>query len=265
MDTIRKNLQSAIELKNLPPAELIKVAKNKTINSKVENLEIQIAAGKEVRLNLKNTKRLQVELGANSNLEIVAELIAVDFQYKIKIAKDASLKSLIIPERSVRGEVVIDLVGNNSKARSNVATITANKESQEIYIKHNHIGKNTRGKITAKGIVRDEAKTNVFGLINIEEYAKKTESYEDIDIKLLSKKATTNSLPELYIDTNDVSATHTFTAGEFDEENTFYLQSRGFSQENTLQLMLSGFFEPILNNFKNIRRIKKSLKEKLNA
>jgi Fe-S cluster assembly protein SufD len=64
----------------------------------------------------------------------------------------------------------------------------------------------------------------------------------------LSQKARSDSIPGLKIDTNDVAqAGHASTSGEVDEEQLFYMLSRGIPRAEAVHMIVTGFFEPVID------------------
>ena len=84
------------------------------------------------------------------------------------------------------------------------------------------------------------------GLIRVEPGAAKTDAYLSNRNLLTADGARADSIPSLQILNNDVRCTHGSTTGKLNEEEIFYLQSRGFSREEAQQTLLWGFYEDAL-------------------
>ena len=63
----------------------------------------------------------------------------------------------------------------------------------------------------------------------------------------LSPKARSDSIPGLQIDANDVKAGHASTSGQVDDEQLFYMLSRGIKRDEAVHMIVTGFFEPVLD------------------
>lgn len=119
-----------------------------------------------------------------------------------------------------------------------------------------------------KGIM-DDRSTGVFnGKIFVRQEAQKTNAFQSNKNILLSDNATINAKPQLEIWADDVKCSHGATTGQIDEEQIFYLRSRGLSEKSAKSLMLYAFaadivdhitIEPLKEHFLNI------LSEKLKA
>ena len=119
------------------------------------------------------------------------------------------------------------------------------RQHVDFTINAHHNVPHTYNNVLAKGTVTDKA-TSVFrGLIKIEKAAQQTDSYLADHTLLLSNDALANSIPSLQIEANDVKASHGATVGQIDEEQLFYLASRGLDRSEAEQLIVSGFFEPL--------------------
>ncbi|MBI2676163.1 MAG: Fe-S cluster assembly protein SufD [Candidatus Aenigmarchaeota archaeon] len=121
-------------------------------------------------------------------------------------------------------------------------------KSQHFAIDTNayHIAEHTANNILVKGVMAGESSSVYRGLIKIEKQAQQTDSYLADHTLLLSEKALANSIPSLKIDANDVRATHGATVSKIDDEQLFYLMSRGLGRKEAEMLIVKGFFENVL-------------------
>jgi len=101
-----------------------------------------------------------------------------------------------------------------------------------------------------KGIMDDQS-TGVFnGKIFVKPDAQKTNAYQSNKNVLLSENASVNTKPQLEIFADDVKCSHGCTIGRLDDENLFYLRSRGISESTARSLLLHGFAVDILDQIK---------------
>jgi Fe-S cluster assembly protein SufD len=77
--------------------------------------------------------------------------------------------------------------------------------------------------------------------------AQKTNAYQSNRNLLLSRKARADSLPRLEIEANDLRCTHGATVSQVDEDQVFYLMSRGIPRDEAVRLIVEGFFQPSLD------------------
>lgn len=142
----------------------------------------------------------------------------------------------------------IDTLFNGAGAQCNNVGIFLGRGKEHIDFTTNmyHNVENTTNEVLVDGILRDDASSVYKGLIRIEKEAQKTWSYLQNHSLMLGEKALANSIPSLKIDANDVKASHGATVGRIDEEHMFYLMARGLSRKEAEQLIIEGFFEPVI-------------------
>ena len=110
-----------------------------------------------------------------------------------------------------------------------------------------HVAPKTYSDLLFKGAVQDTAKSVYTGLIRIREEAKGSVAYQTNRNLTLSEGAWAESVPNLDIKTNDVKCSHASTVGPIDEEQRFYLESRGIQPDIAERLVVLGFFDEVLS------------------
>ncbi|HEX6561567.1 MAG TPA: SufD family Fe-S cluster assembly protein [Nitrososphaera sp.] len=108
-----------------------------------------------------------------------------------------------------------------------------------------HDGQFSKGKVQVKSVMKDTSKSLFKGMIKIGKDGKGTESYLSGHAILLDKGAKSDSIPGLEILTNEVRATHSASVAQIDENQIFYLTTRGLSREGAKREIVSGFLEPL--------------------
>jgi Fe-S cluster assembly protein SufD len=63
---------------------------------------------------------------------------------------------------------------------------------------------------------------------------------------MLSPKAKADSIPSLIVKTDNVSASHGGTVGEIDEDQVFYMMTRGIPRREAVRILVEGYFEPVI-------------------
>jgi Fe-S cluster assembly protein SufD len=111
----------------------------------------------------------------------------------------------------------------------------------------NHIGLNTEGQINFKTVVDDNAYAVFDGMVRIPKSGQGTNSDLRENAMHLSKTSRSDSIPGLEIDANEVKAGHGSTSGQIDEEQLFYLQSRGLPFEEAKRTIVLGFVGEIID------------------
>lgn len=115
----------------------------------------------------------------------------------------------------------------------------------KVRVVADHQAANTFGRVVIKGVAANGARVTVDGMIKIGKEARKTDSFLDMRILLLDKKSSAVAEPKLEIENNDVRASHAATVGKIDDEQLFYLESRGVGAEEAKKLIVEGFLKEV--------------------
>jgi Fe-S cluster assembly protein SufD len=113
-----------------------------------------------------------------------------------------------------------------------------------MYFVTHHMHPNTKGNIAIRGVYEQTSRAVFTGLIKIEKEAQKTDSYFRNDV-LLFDDALVESLPTLEIEANNVKASHSSTTSRMNDDQLFYMQSRGISAQGARDLIIKGFLGKI--------------------
>ncbi len=113
-----------------------------------------------------------------------------------------------------------------------------------------HIAPHASSNLLFKGALMDTARSVFRGLIRVHPKAQRTDAYQTNRNLILSTGARADSLPNLEIAADDVRCSHAATVGQLDQEEIFYLQSRGISRTEAMRLVIFGFFGEVLEQLK---------------
>ena len=145
----------------------------------------------------------------------------------------------------------VDVTISQPGVQADLAGIFFPRDEQHVDLISN-VDHNT-GNSTSETIVKSAAtgrgQARYLGNIRIIADAQRTESSLRDDALLLSKKSHIDSIPALEIAANDVKAYHGATVGAIDEEQIFYMTSRGIDREAAEKMIALGFFEPAVARF----------------
>ena len=117
---------------------------------------------------------------------------------------------------------------------------------QDVGAKAIHTAPHTSSKIHSKSISKNGGVANYRGLVKIMPQAKGSTTSVVCDGLLLDDLSASSTIPQLQVENNDVDAAHEAKVGKISEEAIFYLQSRGLSEEEAMQMIISGFIQPIV-------------------
>ncbi|MES2571932.1 MAG: Fe-S cluster assembly protein SufD, partial [Verrucomicrobiota bacterium] len=133
--------------------------------------------------------------------------------------------------------------------RSDMLAVSVADENQELDQRtfQIHEVRNTSSDLLYKNSLDDTAKTIFAGLIRVNPGAHQTDAYQKVRNLLLSDESEANSAPGLEIEADDVRCTHGATTGQIDEEELFYLLSRGITSKEARKLIVHGFLQEVLD------------------
>ena len=104
-----------------------------------------------------------------------------------------------------------------------------------------HAAPKTQSRTNIKGVVDGDGQAFVNGTIKVLPAAVGTNAFLEERILLLSPNSKAEAIPNLEIKTDDVKCSHAATIGKIDEEEIFYLQSRGISDKQAKEMIVEGF------------------------
>jgi Fe-S cluster assembly protein SufD len=110
-----------------------------------------------------------------------------------------------------------------------------------------HIAPHASSNLLFKGALNDTGRSVFRGMIRVHEKAQRTDAYQTNRNLILSDGARADSLPNLEIAADDVRCSHAATVGQLDEEEVFYLLSRGIPKPIAVRLVVFGFFSEVLD------------------
>jgi Fe-S cluster assembly protein SufD len=165
------------------------------------------------------------------------------------VARDASGLSLNVHLGGAysRFESLSRLTGEG--ARSDLLAVCVADGSQEFDARtlQDHISPHTTSDLLYKNALTDRARNTFGGLIRVEPHAHFTDAYQTVRNLLLSDDAEANSMPGLEILADNVKCSHGATSGQIDEDEMFYLLSRGIPLPVARQLLVSGFLNEVVD------------------
>jgi Fe-S cluster assembly protein SufD len=255
---------------------VLKVASNTEVSEPIvltrESFDLSSAEYSRVLIHLGSNARATVILSNTGNT-----LLAEDIEFKIEsgacltfvtlqewdsetvhvakhhaiVDKDAIFKSVTV---TIGGSVVrllptVEFTGPGADAELLGVYFATSGQFFEHRIFVDHCVPNAKSRVNYKGALSgDKAHTVWIGDVFIRANAEGTDTYELNRNLLLTDGARADSVPNLEIETGEiVGAGHASTTGRFDDEQLFYLMSRGISIEDARRLVVRGFFSEIIS------------------
>lgn len=255
---------------------VLKVASNTEVSEPI------VLTRKSFDLSSAEYSRVLIHLGSNARATVILSntgntLLAEDIEFKIEsgacltfvtlqewdsesvhvakhhaiVDKDAIFKSVTV---TIGGSVVrllptVEFTGPGADAELLGVYFATSGQFFEHRIFVDHCVPNAKSRVNYKGALSgDKAHTVWIGDVFIRANAEGTDTYELNRNLLLTDGARADSVPNLEIETGEiVGAGHASTTGRFDDEQLFYLMSRGISIEDARRLVVRGFFSEIIS------------------
>src|SRR5689334_4645018 len=133
------------------------------------------------------------------------------------------------------------LVGDNSIGEFYSVALTNHAQQADTGTKMIHLGKNTRSTIISKGIAAGKSNNSYRGLVKVMPKAENARNYTQCDSMLIGSHCGANTFPYIEVMNNSSSVEHEASTSKISEEQLFYLQQRGISQEDAVSLIINGF------------------------
>ena len=194
---------------------------------------------------------LDLEEGANLDYAGVQALGPQAWQigYQAsRLGRDAALRSLIVALGGSYARVRTDsrLVETGASTRLLALYFGDGDQMHDFRTLQEHAAPKTTSDLLFKGAVRDTAHGVYTGLIRVRPGAAGTNAFQTNRNLVLTEGATAWSVPNLEIEDNDVRCSHASAVGPVDEEQQYYLESRGVPPEVARRLIVLGFFQDLL-------------------
>jgi Fe-S cluster assembly protein SufD len=176
-----------------------------------------------------------------------ADVLLSDFKATLK--SHAILKHLSLTTMGVfnRHRLHVTLLNEYASALLQGLWNLQGNHHCHTHVHVNHAAPSCHSLQKFKGVLKEQSQSSFEGKIYVHPEAQKTEAYQLNHNLLLSEGAVANSKPNLEIFADDVKASHGATVSAVDDEQLFYLQSRGLSVETARALLIQGFIKEILD------------------
>ncbi len=139
------------------------------------------------------------------------------------------------------------LAGRGSAITYNGAYFGSGVQARDYRVFVDHVGRDTTSNLRFSGAVDDHSLAVYTGMIRIHPDARGSNATQTNRNITLSPDAWAESVPNLEIENNDVQCSHASTVGPVDEDQLFYLASRGVPDDVATQLIVAGFFDDIIS------------------
>lgn len=203
-----------------------------------------------------------VDFAADFSLEEGAKLRYVQHSYKeptgavyfeavrAQLKGNATFKTFNVTEGAEcqRYDYKVALQGENGEALLYGLWMGKGKNEVHTHVLMDHQAPHCHSFQFFKGVLDESSHSSFEGKILVRQAAQKTDAFQLNNNLLLSEGAAAESKPNLEIFADDVKASHGATVGQLDEEQLFYMKTRGFSAGAAKNLLVGGFCTEIIEN-----------------
>ena len=138
------------------------------------------------------------------------------------------------------------LQGDNSVGEFYSVALTNHRMQADTGTKMIHLGKNTKSTIVSKGISADTSHNSYRGLVKIVPRAEGARNYTQCDSMLVGDKCSANTFPYIEVGNATSQVEHEASTSKMNEEQIFYMKSRGISQEDAVNMIVNGFCKDVI-------------------
>lgn len=139
------------------------------------------------------------------------------------------------------------LQGDNSVGEFYSIAVTNNFQQADTGTKMLHLGKNTKSTIISKGISAGRSNNTYRGLVKVGKNAENARNFSQCDSMLMGDKCGAHTFPYIEVDNKTAQVEHEATTSKVGEDQIFYLNQRGISEEDAINLIVNGFCKEVFN------------------
>ncbi len=174
-----------------------------------------------------------------------------------RVGRDGRLDwvTSIMGTRLTKAFQTVELDDRGAWARMSGIFFTNGNQHLDLDTQQNHNAADTTSDLLYKGALKDKSRSVWQGMIKALPDSQRIDGFQANRNLMLDKTARADSIPGLEIEADDVRCTHASTIGKMDPEEVFYLMSRGIPKNTAVQMVVQGFFDPVMQRipFEGVR------------
>jgi Fe-S cluster assembly protein SufD len=196
---------------------------------------------------------VEIDAGENSNVQY-GSLQNVDeetYTYTLKRGHADTHATINwiegnLGSRLTKSSVETRLLGEGSESQIVGAFFGHNDQHFDVAARVWHEAEHTTADLVTRGVLDDDARSVYEGVQDVGSNAWDTSSYQRENTLMLSDESEADASPKLIINNHDTEASHSATVGQVDQQDLFYMTSRGVSPRAARNMLVEGFFVPVL-------------------
>jgi Fe-S cluster assembly protein SufD len=163
--------------------------------------------------------------------------------------RDAELRSLAVAFGGSLSRTEVESVLSAPGGHSEMLGVYFTDAAQHFDHRslQDHVAPHCGSEVLYKGALKGRSRAVYSGWVHVRKDAQKTDAFQTNRNIVLSDEAKADSIPNLEIEANDVRCGHAASVGPVDEDVRFYMQSRGIPAEEAERLIVTGFFQEVLD------------------
>ncbi|MBR5064335.1 MAG: SufD family Fe-S cluster assembly protein [Bacteroidales bacterium] len=167
-------------------------------------------------------------------------------QYQVQAGEILELQFVVLPGESRDIEVSVDLCGPGAEAHLKGLYLCQADEKVNFRIVMHHRAPGCRSTQLFNGIAGGQAQVKFHGTIVVAPQAQQTEAYQENHNIVLTEQARVDTKPQLEIYADDVKCSHGATVGQLNQDEIFYMRSRGIPEKEAKTLQMLSFLSPVI-------------------
>jgi Fe-S cluster assembly protein SufD len=167
---------------------------------------------------------------------------------RASVGRGARLRTLQITLGGALSRSSLEVRLDGEGAGSELLGLACPQGQQQVehWTLQDHRAAHTRSDLLYRGVLDGESRSLYYGTIRVGPHARRADAYQASHNLLLCASARADSRPQLEIAHNDVRCTHGATVGPIDEQQLYYLMSRGIGRREATRLIVGGFLDAVL-------------------
>lgn len=190
--------------------------------------------------------RVLEHVPASASVSDIGDASGLKFELSLRENETASVTFVSFAGSPAKVDVRVSLLGAGARCDLKGLLVADGKNRVEYDVFMDHCVGGAVSNQLFKGMAFDSGVTRFGGLIHVPQYAQKTEAYQANHNLLLSRSAKAFSKPQLEIYADDVKCSHGATVGRLNEDEIFYMRSRGISEKQAFSLACTAFAAEVL-------------------
>lgn len=174
-----------------------------------------------------------------------------------RVGRDGKLDwvTSVMGTRLTKAFQTAELDAPGAWARMSGIFFTSGRQHVDLDTQQNHNAPDTTSDLLYKGALRDHSRSVWQGMIKALPDSQRIDGFQANRNLMLDRTSRADSIPGLEIEADDVRCTHASTIGRLDEEEVFYLMSRGIPRAEAIRMVIQGFFDPVMQRipFEGVR------------